>query len=205
MARPKINTTVERALSDLKKLENYINSMNDVELKFQSFIAQLVMMRQYDVLELAIAEIAYKLCTGSQYLNGNNPNLITRPAPSIKTAREQMCSFNRTKYRQLRWSRSKEIKCNIENIMDLTDYYVQKIEIHASLLCEMSKVRNFIAHNNASARKKYKEVIKDIYSADLKLGVGAFLISTKRHSIPNLERYIKFSRIMIKEIASGNI
>jgi hypothetical protein len=203
MARPKIPTTTDYAQKQISSLENHILSMDDVEIKFQYFISELIMIRLFAILESSIAEIAYKLATGAKYVNGNTPMLLVSPCASIKTAKHIMRTENRGRTVDLKWSKASYIKESIKYVLDDTDYFARNIDRYGTIISEMSKVRNFITHKNTNSRTEYKSIIRHKYGANLKLQVGAFLLSTKRRPIPNLETYIQASRILLNDIAIG--
>lgn len=204
MARPKVNTTTDYALSQISSLEDKILSMNTLEIKFQYFISELVMMRLFSIVEASIAEIAYKLATGAKYSNGNSPLLLVSPCPSMNAAKIKMRNENRGgRTVDLKWSKASYIKQSIRYVLDDTDCFARNIDNHGIIISEMSKVRNFIAHKNPNSKDGYKSVLRQKYGAHPKLQVGAFLLSTKRTPTSNLEIYIKTSRIFLKDISTG--
>lgn len=203
MAKPKIHTTTDFALNQISLLEKYVLSMNTIEVKFQYFISELVMLRLFAIVETSIAEIAYKLATGATYLNGNPPKLLVSPCVSIKAAKHNMRTLNRRTTTDLHWRKASDIKDNIKHLLDSSDYFAQNIDKYGSIFSEMRIVRTYIAHRNTGSRKKFKSVIRQIYGANLRLQVGAFLISKKRKPMANLEKYIKTSRIFLNDIAIG--
>ena len=203
MAKSKIQTTTNLALSQISLLEKYVLSMNTIEVKFQYFISELVMLRLFTIIETSIEEIAYKLATGATYLNGNPPKLLVSPCVSIQAAKNNMRNLNRYKPTDLHWTKATYIKESIKYLLDSSDYFAQNIDKHGSIISEMRKVRVHIAHRDADSRKGFKDVIRQSYGANLRLTVGAFLISTKRKPMANLEVYIKTSRILLNDIATG--
>ena len=141
MAKPKVDTSVNSAKEQILALENHINSMQDIDMKFQFFIAELTMLRLFAIVETGISDIAYRLATGSKYLNGITPALIAPACGTIDNARNMMMNYNRGgTARSLKWTQSGEIKKNIEHILDETDFFYVNIANHSAILTEMRNV-----------------------------------------------------------------
>ncbi len=137
-------------------------------------------------------------------MNGITPALIAPACGTIDNARNMMMTYNRGgTARSLKWTQSGEIKKNIEHVLDETDFFYVNIANHSAILTEMRKVRNYIAHKNKGSRKGFSEVVRARYGGNLKIQVGAFLISKKRHTPSNLSRYFTVSKILIDDISKG--
>lgn len=204
MARAVIQTTIDRANKDIRRLEDILSSVGGLDAKYQFLIGEVVMLRLFATLETTFEEIALKLCCNASYLNGVTPNLLVT-SKSIVSARSSMISFGRgaNKLRYLKWTRKDDIFKNLKFLMVLNDPFLNYIDIHSASFNEMRKVRNHVAHISNSTRVEYKSVIRRIYSTDIRMPVGAFLMSTKRHSLSNIIRYIQISKVIIHDIAKG--
>lgn len=203
MAKPKLQASTTVAMENINSLESHIDSMPEIDLKFKFFIAELMMLRLFAIVETNIADTAYKLATNAPYLNGAPPKLLVPPRKSMAGARSDMMDLGREKSRGLSWTAVREIKRNTKHILDPTDFFILNVSKYAAIITEMRKVRNYIAHKNSSSRKGFREVVRGKYSANLKLSAGSFLLLENRHSPHNFERFIKTSRILITDIASG--
>jgi hypothetical protein len=72
--------------------------------------------------------------------------------------------------------------------------------VHGNSIDEMRKVRNFIAHRSTSSRSEYRDVIRLTYGANINISSGVFLISDRRSSIPNIDRYITTTKIVLNDM-----
>jgi len=203
MAKPKLQASTTGAIAKINALEKHVDSMYGIDMKLKYFVTELMMLRLFAIVETNIADTAYKLATNASYLNGTSPKLLVFPRKSMAGAREDMMGLDRDKKRGLNWAAAKEIKLNTKHILDPADFFILSIAKHAAIITEMRKIRNYIAHKNPASRKGFREVVRAKYAANLKLSVGAFLLSEKRHVPHNFKRFIKTSRVLITDIASG--
>jgi hypothetical protein len=203
MPTPKLSITIRNANSTLDKLQCYKNESENLEAKYQYFISEMIMLRLFALFEEGVAEIAYKLASGAEYLNGTLPTLTVR-ANSVSGARSNFLTHGFTKPKQnLKWTKAKYINESVQNIIPASEKYIINVRIHGASIDEMRKVRNVLAHNTSSAKTDFKQVIHTTYGANIPMNVGAFLASTRRQTPCTLTRYIASVKIILKEIASG--
>jgi hypothetical protein len=101
---------------------------------------------------------------------------------------------------QLMWSKASEIKENTKYVIDPNDNFSQVIDRNGSLIDELRRVRNRIAHNNAQSRRKYREVVRRYYGAYMNHVTPGVLLLTTRIRPALIEQYIKQERILVKDI-----
>lgn len=203
MATPKLEVTSRKADAMLDVLDGYRADSLSIDIKYQYFIAEVIMLRLFSVLEQTIEEVAYKLVAGGKYLNGNNP-VLSVTANSVAGARTLLLNHGRSRpVQNLKWTKSQYIRQSVQHVIDVSDAYVVNAQVHGSKIDEMRKVRNHLAHRNTSTRREYNRVIRNIYGANIRLQTGPFLISTKRTAMANIERYIRESRIIIDDLIKG--
>jgi len=202
MAIPKLINTITNVDLGIDRLKRYRNDSKTLEVKFQYFIAEIIMLRMFSILEDAIAEIAFKIASGAEYTNGSTPVLLFR-AKSIAGARTAMLSFGRTKpIQSLKWTKSKYIRDSVSNVIDVSEKYIYYCSIYGAQIDEMRKVRNFLAHRSQTSRSDYKQVVRIAYGANAKISPGVFLISDRR-SAPRIDTYLSTIPIIIKDLAKG--
>lgn len=174
-----------------------------LESKYQYFVSEVIMLRLFSIIEFSISEFALKLASGATYKNGTAP-LTLVACTSISDAHGKMISYKRKQpLRYLEWTTLKKIETTIKFTLDLSDKFYTNIATHISLIDEMRDVRNHIAHRNAGTAAKYYKQLQLIYGGNPKLTIGAFLMSTVRHPISNLERYIKSTPVILHDICNG--
>ncbi len=202
MPPPSLFTTYNKALSDIQILENYRNDSRTLEPKFQHFIAEVVILRLFSILENCIRETALKVACKASYRNGTAPAL-TLVCRSTIDAETQFSNYNRMRPTRLKWTKASYINNSTKEVIPITEQFRVQINNYGSLLNEMRRVRNHIAHRTASTRGEYKNVIRHVFGANLKIQPGAYLTSTKRLARPKIDSYIAISRIMIDDITNG--
>lgn len=120
------------------------------------------------------------------------------------SAEDHMISYGRKKtIRYTRWTTKDYIFINLDKLMDINDPYLRNIDIHNNNINEMRVVRNHIAHISNSTRSEFKAVIRKTYGADIKCSAGAYLMSTKRHRMSNITRFVQTTKTIISDIAKG--
>lgn len=199
-----ITSSHSRSLAEITVLANYVtNSVSVTPVHFQYMISEVVMLRLFSIMEFYFAEIALKLACGTRYRNGNQP-LIHMQCRSVQDAYSKMLSHNRRQPKlYLKWTTERFIRESIEHILNVNDSFFRNIQIHASLINEMRIVRNHIAHKTTTTRTDYLRLLRTLYGANPKLSVGAFLTSTSRSPISNIDRYTRSTIIMLNDITLG--
>lgn len=203
MARLSIDATHKSSIKGISILEKYRRESLLLDAKYQHFIAEIIMLRLFSILENCIIETAHKIACGAKYRNGNIPvlNLLCR---SRNDANHQFKTYNRVKAKgYLQWAKANYVNDSVKEIIPDTEKYRISINNHGAILNEMRKIRNHIAHRTSSTHSDYKFVISSTFGAELKIQPGAFLTSTKRLPNPKIDEYIAKTKIVINEITLG--
>lgn len=203
MPRVSILATHKKALNDISIINNYLTLSKSLDSKYQYMIGEVMMLRLFSVLEHSISDTALKLACNASYRNGNFPTVLLS-CSSKNDAYGQMLSYNRTTpLRYLQWTKADLVKKSIKKVLDLNDSFYINIRNNSAILNEMRIVRNHIAHRASNTYTEFKSVIRSLYGANPKISIGAFLTSTKRHSRPNIERYVMSTKIIINDFTHG--
>lgn len=203
MAKPNLITTIKSAEASILKLIDYQLQTTTLEPKHQYIISEMIMLRLFSIFEDTTAEIAYKIATGANYINGKRPALAIQ-ARSIDNARHLFLTHGRAKpLTNLKWTKSKFIRESVKNVISPNDPFIKSIQNHGGIIEEMRKVRNTLAHNTPSSKADFKTVIRTTYGANLKITPGIFLSSKKRTPICNLVRYLHSTKIILNDMVSG--
>ena len=203
MATPRLDITIRNSSQIIDRLKDYRDNCRLIESRYQYFISEMIMLRLFSVFEDTVAEIAYKIGAGAQYINGTTPNLLYRDN-NMAGSRTEMLRRGRAKpVQNLKWTKAKYIRESVKHVIDINEKYVQYATIHGNEIDEMRKVRNFLAHRNTGTRREFREVIRLLYGANLNISSGAFLVSDRRLPIPNLDRYITTTKIILNDMTKG--
>ena len=169
------------------------------------YIAELVLLRMFALLESALEESACRLICGARYCDGYAPQLLRhRPVRGLEKARAEMREYNRaTPMNRLRWTRARDIAENLEKLLPRNEHFVTTVLNHGVHISDMRKIRNHIAHRNAETRKRFQDVIYQHYGARVPgLTPGKFLVSS-RFSPSILEQMCRQTQIVIRAAIRG--
>lgn len=203
MRVPRLEISVRNATNSIDLLQSFKNDSEELEAKYQHFISEMIMLRLFAIFEDIVAEIAFKLAAGATYLNGSTPTLTTQ-ANSIAGARGLFLSHGRPAAVQyLKWTKARYIRESVQHVIPATESYVRNAQAHGHLIEEMRKVRTVLAHRSTSARKGFRQVIRTVYGANVGITTGAFLTSTRRSRICNLNRYLASTKVVLNDLAKG--
>lgn len=203
MPTPKLSITVRNASQAITKLERYRNDSLDLEAKYQQFIAEMIMLRLFSVLEDSVSEIAYKLASGSKYLNGCRPRLRVQ-AGSMSGSRGLFLSHGRTRpIQNLKWTKARFIRESVQHVISPMDPFIVAAQRNGATIDEMRKIRNVLAHNTKSAKSDYKAVVRMAYGANVKITPGAFLSTTRRNPVCKLNQYLTSTKIILADMVGG--
>jgi hypothetical protein len=198
-----VTTSYNNAIREVDILNNYLIQSLTLDAKYQYFVGEVIMLRLFSVLESTIGEVALKLACGANYRNAAPP-VILIACSSVGDATAKMISAGRAQpLTYLSWTTKKSIKNCIKFVLDTNDHFYLQIRNYNVLLNEMRVVRNHIAHRNSDTNRKFKQEMTRIYGANPRLNMGAFLVSTTRHPMSNLRRYVQTTRIILNDITSG--
>jgi hypothetical protein len=196
--------TLERDYNDCcKNLDKFVGLLSQINLlpvKYTKFVAEIIFLRTFSMLEESIISIACKIVCGNFYCDGNVPNLLVQ-ASSRADAIEKMMRVGRSRPKyQLTWTKSGEIRDNLKFMLPQTETFMLIMNYHGNFLDEMRRVRNRIAHNNRKSRRDYRIVVQRYYGAPLNnISPGTLLLSN-RISPPLLMTYLAKCRIFVKQI-----
>jgi len=203
MPTPKLSNTINKSFSAIDTLNGYRSDSRSLEAKYQFFIAEIIMLRLFSIMEDSISEMAFKIAAGAKYLNETSPTLLCK-ANSVAGSRTLMLNYGRTKpIQNLKWTKSKHIKDSVEHVIDINNGYILYAQIHGAVIDEMRKVRNYIAHKSQSSKNDYKCVVRQTFGANSKIVPGAFLTSNKRSNTSKIDYYIMTSKIILNDMAKG--
>lgn len=203
MPVPKLNITLRNSHLAVDKLKCFRIESENLEAKYQHFIAEMIMLRLFSIFEDSVAEIAYKLASGATYINGNQPNIVSQ-AGSMAGARGLFLSHGRSRpVQSLKWTKARYIRESVQHVISNTDPFINSAQRNGNIIEEMRKVRTVLAHNTSSARSGFKTVIRLAYGANVSISPGAFLSTTRRSPICNLDRYLASTKIVLEDLASG--
>ncbi|WP_405399317.1 hypothetical protein [Maribacter sp. Asnod2-G09] len=202
MASPSIRVTYDRAINDIRILENYRRDSLSLEPKFQHFVAEVVLLRLFSIIEISLKETAMKLACQASYRNGTSPTLFINCKSTID-AENQFMNFNRAKPTRLSWTNAKYIKDSIKKVIPHTEPYRTNLIIHSATFEEMRKVRNHVAHRARSTYTNYKLVVNTTFGANLNIQPGPFLTSIKRIPVAKIDYYIGAAKIILNDVTNG--
>ncbi|HMD54044.1 MAG TPA: hypothetical protein VKJ65_05815 [Phycisphaerae bacterium] len=174
-----------------------------LEAKYRKAVAEIALIRGFDLLQGIFLTTALKLVCGAIYLDGTGAN-VSFPANSQAAALTNMVTHGRARPRnRMQWSKVSEIKKNCQFVIRATDHFLATLTNHSTLVDEMRNVRNRIAHNNHSSRRKYQSIVKRHYGAEQKhISPGTFLL-TDRFAPKLIDRYLFQSKVLVKQVLKG--
>lgn len=203
MGRPSIGAVYNQAISQLNVVSRYLSKSKLLPPDLQGFVAEIMMLRIFGILEYTVRETALRLACGVAYRNGVVPTNIICKCSSLNDAIQNFKTLNRAKPKgNLQFTNVSNTNDAIKFVIGTSEAFRLKLSIYGTQFEEMRKVRNHIAHRNSSTHLNYKDVIKQRYGAYLKLKPSIFLISTKRQALPIIEEYMKVVRIIVSDITT---
>ena len=204
MARANLASDLSNFQNETRRLEDLIGSIERLSAAHRKIVAEIILIRLFLLAENTVESICLKLVCGAEYLDGSVPRRLVG-AGSKAAAGTLIRQFGRTKARtKVSWGSSRDIRENLKHTMDPGDQVFGAIANYGGLLTEMRYVRNHVAHNNASTRGNFRKVVRNYYGG-LRQGVSpGVLLLTRTWGMPVvLEKYLRHSRIMIKELVGG--
>ena len=203
MSVPKIQTAYKNALQDISVVENYKIKSLVLQPQFQGFVAEILMLRLFSILEKAVFDISCRVACGAQYFNGLIPTPIIM-ARTIDDAINKFKNYNRTStYDHLQFSNVSNTNKAIKNVIPDTEPFRQNLNHYGVEFEEMRNVRNQIAHRTSNTYSKYRDVIMRRYGSALRIKTSVFLISTTRERRPVIDQYVTIVKLMLLDLAKG--
>ena len=203
MPAPRIQTAYNNALKDIGIVENFRRKSISLQPQFQGFIAELLMLRLFNILGKAVFDISCRVACGAQYNNGVT-SIPTVLASSLNDAVNKFKNYNRTKpLNHIQFTNVKYTNDAIKLVIPATEPFRKNLTYYVNQFEEMRNVCNQIAHGTTSTYAKYKSVIVKRYGSALKLKTSVFLTSTTRERIPVLDQYLTIVKLMITDLSKG--
>jgi hypothetical protein len=174
-----------------------------LEAKYRKAVAEIALIRGFDLLQGVFLITATKLVCGASYLDTTGANVLL-PARSQATALSNMCIHGRLKSKnRMQWSKASEIKDNCSFVIDTSEHFFTTLTHHSGLIDDMRNVRNRIAHNNRGSRQKYQSVVRRRYGAEMKhISPGTLLLS-ERFPARLIDLYLTQSKVLVKQMLKG--
>ena len=203
MTAPRVEVTVRNTTAEIERLETFRISSQSLAPVHQYLIAELIMLRLFALIEMAIEDIACKLVAGAPYSSGLTPARLFQ-AKSMDGARGAMLRYGRKRTKtHLRWTSVKDMRDSTVYVLKPTDPFIMYARVHGHILSEMRKVRNYLAHRGPTARKGYREVVRVVYGANSRMRIQAFLTSRRKHPMPKVDEYLATAKIVVVDLAKG--
>jgi hypothetical protein len=196
---PSIDPEYRLHNSETAKLLGLCNTLNQLPATHQKLVAEIVLLRLFSLFENLVSSISTKLACGARYADGSSPALLVT-CDSVRNARYNFQNHARTSQRELKWSKASDIKENVRYVIDPADNFIRVVNGHGTLIDEIRRVRNRIAHNNARSRSNYRLVVRRHYGAYLNHVTPGMLLLTPRISPCLLDQYIRKERILVKDL-----
>lgn len=203
MAQPILRTSIDRASIEINRLNNYVALATNLEAKHQYFVAEVVMLRLFSILEGTLSEFSFKLGCGATYTNGSRPRLVSGPYKSMQAVQSAMKSVGRTKAIELKWTKANFVENSVKHVLDTNDSFMRNVNAHGMLINEMRIIRNHIAHRNHSTSSQYRQLLNQKFGANPKLTVGAYLVSTRRNPRNMINSYLLSTPILLRTFIQG--
>ena len=171
---------------------------------YQKLVAEVVMVRVFDLFQNHLKRIVCKVACGGIYLDGSPPLLLHqyRSMTGAESAMKTVGRGGKPRY-NLRWSKVTEIKENARFVIDPIDYLLVTLDRHSHDIDEMRRVRNRIAHNNEQSRRAYSDVVRRKYGARVTGVTPGTLLLSQRWSPSLLETYLRSTRALVRTLVKG--
>lgn len=197
---PRLDIELRDFIRQTDRLLVLASNLTPLEPRFQKMVCEIVLLRLFSLIEGAVERVAVKVVCGARYVDGSRPLNLIR-CPNSQAAALSMQRHGRRKpLPYLKWTNAPDIKRNVQNILDLRDNFNIVVDNYSPLIGEMRRVRNHIAHQSSSTRREFKQVVISYYGAYVRSVTPGVLLLSTRWTPPNIEQYIRKSRIIIKDL-----
>lgn len=201
MARPSIGAVYAQAMSRLSVVDRYLTRARLLPPELYGFVAEIMMLRIFSILEYAIRETATRLACGVAYRDGVTPTHIIHECTSLTDAINNFKSYNRSKAKSyLQFTNVGQTNDSIEHIIGNSESFRLKLSSYGVQFEEMRKIRNHIAHRTSGTGNDFKGIICQRYGAYIRIKPSVFLVSTKRQPRPIINEYLLTVKTIIKEV-----
>lgn len=203
MPRLSITASYNNAINQLNITGRYLAKSRCLSAEMQGFVAEMLLLRLFSILETCIRDVAIKVACGTPYKNGINSTPTIR-CKSVNDAIEKFKNEGREKSIQnLRFANVSQTNESIKYVINEREPFRVTLSKYGSIYEEMRCVRNHIAHRTQSTSINYKKIVKQRYGANYIIKTSSFLISSKRDGRVRIDDYIRTIRILINEITNG--
>lgn len=204
MSRLSITASYNSAINQLNITGRYLAKSKSLSAEMQGFVAEMLMLRLFSILETCVRDVSIKVACGTPYKNGINSN-PTIKCKSINDAIEKFKNEGRggKSIQNLHFTNVKQTNASIKYVINDSEPFRVKLSRFGPVYEEMRCVRNHIAHRTQSTYSAYKNIVKLRYGANLKINTSSFLISTKRGGLARIDEYIRTIRILINDVTNG--
>jgi hypothetical protein len=200
---PSLLPDLRLVIKETDRLIALSDSWDNVIPIHRKFLAEIVIVRLAILIENFSKSLFCKLSCGAVYLDGTAP-IVLAGQRSTSAAITAMQTLGRTKPRNLKWNDGKEIRRNIENILDKSDPAARSISNYSSFFTEVKYIRNHVVHRSDSTRRNFKSVLIKYYGAAVpSITCGALLLTSRVGPPCLLRTYIVSARVMAKELTRG--
>ena len=203
MPAPNLHVTIRETEESVDRLIRYRADSIALVPMFQHLVSELVLLRLSAVMESAIDELACKLVAGATYTNGNHPVRLQTAGSIAKAKLIILVSRKGNRGRYLAWARASDIGDNLWKVLGNTEPIITYAKVHATLLDEIRKVRNYVAHNSVDSRNGFQKVIRTKYGANASVSAGAFLTSTQRWRTARSDDYLAGAKVIVADLSRG--
>jgi hypothetical protein len=177
-------------------------NIGHLEPAYQKLVAEIALLRAFDLFQNTIKNIATKIVCGAAYLDGSQAVVVLR-CRGIANAVDAMMTHGRQRPRSLRWSTVADIKENVKHVLDPSDHVVKILDQHGTLIDECRRVRNRIAHNNRSTRADFQVVVRRHYGANLNYVTPGMLLLSTRRTPRLLEQRLSELKVLMRATVKG--
>lgn len=203
MPRLSITASYNNAINQLNITGRYLAKSRCLSAEMQGFVAEMLLLRLFSILETCIRDVAIKVACGTPYRNGINSTPTIR-CKSVNDAIEKFKNEGREKSIQnLHFANVSQTNESIKYVINEREPFRVTLSKYGSIYEEMRCVRNHIAHRTQSTSINYKKIVKQRYGANYIIKTSSFLISSKRDGRVRIDDYIRTIRILINEITNG--
>ncbi|HIK74719.1 MAG TPA: hypothetical protein EYG00_08470 [Alcanivorax sp.] len=199
----KLSITLRNADVNIARLRKHAIEAQELAPRFQHFVAEMIMLRLFSIYESGISEIAYKLVSGACYLNGRYPNLSIKSG-AVSASRGILLTHDRPRAVQnLKWTKASFVKDSVKRVIPESEKFVFNTQANGPIIDEMRRIRNVLAHQTSSAKRDYRQILRQAYGANVQVPPGAFLTSTRRSNSSKIQTYLTSTSIILLDAASG--
>ena len=167
-------------------LQHYKTQSEQLEARYQHFISEMIMLRLSQHLKV-VADIAFKLAAGAEYISGRKPMIAVQASRMAASKRAIFTHGRQRPVQYLKWTKAKYIRESVQHVISPNETFVTSAQTYGSIIEEMRKVRNVLAHKTTSAKTDFRALVRQLYGANVNISAGAFLTTTRRTPICKLK------------------